>query len=55
MRTRDAGVDFHLLENSHKLRRSFQQAMKTMARKTCFISGVTAEYPATILPLLFLT
>ena len=36
VKTRDAVEVFHLLENSHKLCRSFHQAMK--ARTTCFIS-----------------
>ena len=35
MKIRDAVEGFHLLENSHKLCRGFQQAME--ARKTCFI------------------
>ena len=39
VKTRDAGEGFHLIENSHKLYRGFQQDMK--ARKTCFISFVT--------------
>ena len=36
MKTRDVLEDFHLLENSHKLCRGFQQAME--ARTICFIS-----------------
>ena len=35
MKTRDVVEGFHLLENSHKLCRGFQQAME--ARKTYFI------------------
>ena len=36
--TQDAVEDFHLLENSHKLCRDFQQAME--ARTACFISFI---------------
>ena len=39
VKTRDAVEGCHLLENSHKLSRGFQQAME--ARKTCFISFIT--------------
>ena len=38
VKTRDAVEGFHLLENSHKHCRGFQQAMKE--RTTCFISVV---------------
>ena len=38
VKTRDAVLGFHLLENSHKLCRGFQQTME--ARKTCFISFI---------------
>ena len=38
LKTRDAVEGFHLLENSHKLCRGFQEAME--ARTTCFISFI---------------
>ena len=38
MKTRDAVENFHLLENSYKLCRGFQQAME--ARTICFISFI---------------
>ena len=38
VKTREALEDFHLLENSYKLCRGFQQAMK--AGTTCFISFI---------------
>ena len=37
-RTRDTVEGFHLLENSHKLCRGFQQAMEELI--TCFISFI---------------
>ena len=38
VKNRDAVEGFHVLENSHKLCRGFQQAMKP--RKACFISFI---------------
>ena len=38
VKARDAVEGFHLLDNSHKLCRGFQQAME--ARTTCFISFI---------------